>query len=130
MIPAHGYEASYRHENNGRAHFSAKPVIAWGDDGAAMVADMETGRLRDADTWSNFAGLRKADTPLVGVIPGDGWRAEIRTDAGDTDFRPILAWTLDAEGTCTPLVADSDGYAEDATRGENFTRICHSDDAP
>jgi hypothetical protein len=130
MIPATArYDASYRHETDGRPHFTTKPVIAWGDDGAALVADMKTGRLRDADSWSNFAGLRKADVPVVGVIPGEGWRAEAKTDTGDTDSRPILAWTLDAEGACTPLVADSDGYTEDATGGENFIRIHHADEA-
>jgi hypothetical protein len=131
MIPATArYEARYRHENNGHAYFTTKPVVAWGDDGAALVADMKTGRLRDADSWSNFAGLAKGDVPLVGAIAGAGWRAETRTDTGDTDSRPILAWTLDVEGTCTPLVADADGYAEDATGGEGFIRIYHSSEAP
>jgi hypothetical protein len=130
MIPAADrYEASYRHENDGRAHFTTKPVIAWGDDGAALVADMKTGRLRDADSWSNFAGLTKADVPLIGAVPGGEWRAETRTDSGDTGSRPILAWTLDAEGTCTPLVADSDGYTEDATGGQGFVRIYHPGEA-
>ncbi|MFD4524860.1 hypothetical protein ACFWP7_13230 [Streptomyces sp. NPDC058470] len=130
MISAAGYEASYRHENNGQSHFTTMPVIAWRDDGAALVADMKTGRLRDADGWANFAGLRKADVPIIGVIPGEGWRAEVKTDTGDTDSRPILAWTLDAEGTCTPLVADSDGYTEDATGGVNFIRVYQPGEMP
>jgi hypothetical protein len=131
MIPATArYEANYRQENNGRAYFTTKPVLAWGDDGAALVADMETGRLRDADSWANFGGLRKADAPIIGVIPGEGWRAEIKTDTGDTDSRPILTWTLDAEGTCTPLVADPDGYAEDATGGVDFIRVYQPGEMP
>ena len=96
-------------------------------DYQALATDLITRTHRAVE---QVAGLRKADVPIVGVIPGDGWRAEVKTETGDTDSRPILAWTLDAEGTCTPLVADSDGYTEDATGGENFIRVYQPGEMP
>lgn len=124
MIPATArYEASYRHEKDGRAHFTTKPVIAWGDDGAALVADMKTGRLCDADSWSNFAGLAMADAEVVGVIPGGSWRAEHSTDDGDVESTPVLAWLVHADGSCTPTIADRDGYTDDPTTASNFIRL-------
>ncbi len=124
MTPATArYEASYRHEGDRGAHFTTKPVIAWGDDGAALVADMKTGRLRDADSWSNFAGLAMADAEVVGVIPGGSWRAEHSTDDGDVESTPVLAWLVHTDGSCTPTIADRDGYTDDPTTASNFVRL-------
>ncbi|MFE5189211.1 hypothetical protein [Streptomyces sp. NPDC056628] len=129
MIPATtAYEASYRHESNGRAHFTSKPVIAWSDDGAALVVDMKTGRLRDADSWNNFAGLREATAAVIGAVPGGSWRAEHSTEEGDIESTPVLAWLVHADGYCTPTVADRDGYTDDPTTASNFVRLYQPED--
>ncbi|MFD9225243.1 hypothetical protein ACFWDI_35765 [Streptomyces sp. NPDC060064] len=117
------YEARFRHENNGRPHFSTKPVIAWDDDGCALVPDEKTGRLREASSYSNFAGLAPADAPVIGTAPGGGWSAEHRTDNGDTEATPVLAWLVHADGSLTPTIADIDGLTDDPTTASNFVRL-------
>jgi len=124
---ARTHEARYSHENNGHPYFTTKPVVGWGDDGCALVADEKTGYLRDADTYSNFAGLVPLDPTPLNAIPGQGWLVEYETTAGDTETVPVLAWAFDTAGTCTPLVADSDGYTEDATVRTGFSRVYHPD---
>ena len=131
MIPAtQPYEARYRHEGNGKQHFSTKPVIAWDDDGAALVPDEKTGRLREASSYSNFAGLAPADAPVIGTAPGGGWYAEHRTDNGDVDSIPVLAWLVRADGSLTPTIADSDGYTDDPTTASNFIRLYQPAEGP
>jgi hypothetical protein len=124
---ARTHEARFRHENNGEPYFTVLPVVGWSGDGCALVADEKTGRLRDADTWSNFAGLVPVDPVPLNAIPGQGWLVECETGTGDTETAPVLAWAFDSAGNCTPLVADSDGYTEDATVRTGFTRIYHPD---
>ncbi|MDX3235682.1 hypothetical protein PV392_08275 [Streptomyces sp. ME03-5709C] len=125
MIPApHApYEASYRHENGGRPYLTSKPVIAWDNDGTALVPDEKTGRLRAADSYSNFAGVAPAKVPAVGILPGGTWRAEFRDDDGGVVSNPVLAWLVHADGSCVPTVADADGYADDPTTASNFVRL-------
>lgn len=131
MIPATNlYEARFRHETDGRPNFTTKPVIAWSDDGTALVADVKTGRLRDADSWSNFAGLATVDAPVVGAVPGGTWRAEFSTDEGGLNSWPILAWLVHADGTCAPVHADRDGYADDPTTVSNFVRLYQPEEDP
>lgn len=133
MIPAtHPYEARYSHENptGGRPYFTTKPVVAWDEDGAAMVADQKTGRLREASSYSNFAGLAKADAAVVGVVPGGTWRAEFSTDEGGTTSWPVLAWLVRADGECTPVHADRDGCTDDPTTASNIVRLYQPEEDP
>jgi len=122
MIPAtHPYEARYRHDNNGKPYTSTKPIIAWDDHGAALVADAKSGRLVDATSYSNFVRVTPADPAVVGVIPGGGWHAEF--DDGDIGSTPVLAWLVSADGSCAPIASDADGSAFDPTEIGNFVRV-------
>ncbi|MEU6344458.1 hypothetical protein ABZ883_26320 [Streptomyces sp. NPDC046977] len=128
MIPAQHvpYEARYSQENNGRKHFTTKPVVAWDDNGTAQVVDEKTGHLRDANSYTNFADLVPvALAPVVAAIPGGGWRVEYRDDEdeGRTFSEPVLAWQIRADGDCVPLTVDATGYACDPCDGANFVRV-------
>lgn len=125
MIPAsHPYEARYRHAKpDGGSYFITKPVVAWTQDGVAQVADEKTGRLRDADSWSNFAGLVSAKAPVVAAIPGGTWWAEYADDEGDAISWPVLAWLVHSDGECVPVHSDRDGVVDDVTSPGNFVRL-------
>jgi hypothetical protein len=122
VIPAsHPFEARYRHDKpDGGSYFTTKPVIAWDADGTAQVADQKTGRLRDADSWSNFAGLVVADSPVAAALPGGSWRACYTDDQGGEISWPVLAWLVHSNGQCTPVTSDRDGFVDDATSPGNF----------
>ncbi|MGV9242643.1 hypothetical protein [Streptomyces sp. NPDC003710] len=131
MIPAtRPFDARYRQANGDRTYFTTKPVIAWSDDGTALVPDPKTGRLVDADSYSNFAGLIAADAEVVGVIPGGSWRAEHSTDDGDVESTPVLAWLVHTDGSYTPTIADRDGYTDDPTTASNFVRLYQPEEQP
>jgi hypothetical protein len=131
VIPAaHPYDARFRHESHGKTHFTTKPVIGWSDEGSAMVADHKSGRLREASSYSNFAGIAQADPATVGVIPGGGWRAEYRDDDGQSVSEPVLAWMVRGDGSCIPAAVDSTGFADDPTDASNFVCLYHPDEKP
>ncbi|MFF3699009.1 hypothetical protein [Streptomyces sp. NPDC002221] len=126
MIPAvHPYQARYRHENDGSAHFhfTTKPVIAWSDEGIALVADEKTGRLRKANTYSNFAGVSAGDAKVVAALPGGGWLAEFREEDGTSTFCPVIGWRVQDDGTCTPADSCTAGIVENPTEASNFVRL-------
>jgi hypothetical protein len=125
MIPAtHPYEARYRHGEGDKAYISNKPVIAWDDDGAALVADAKTGRLVEASSYSNFIRVAPTEPAVVGVIPGGDWRAEFE-GGEDSGFAPVLAWLVTADGSCAPVCSDSDGSSFDPTDVGNFVRVAN-----
>ena len=132
MIPAHrpAYVARYRHHNKttDTTHHTTKPVVAWDDDKTALVADEKTGRLVDADSYSNFAGVMEADTPTVATIPGGGWLAEYRDDDGTLWTRAVLAWNAKADGDLTPVCMDPDGLAGEPFGDHGFVRLYHPDE--
>ncbi|MFF7180162.1 hypothetical protein [Streptomyces sp. NPDC008121] len=125
MIPAsHPYEARYRHDKPaGGSYFTTKPVIAWDATGTAQVADEKTGQLRDANTWSNFAGVVKGKAPVVAAIPGGTWRAEYSQDDEGSMAWSVLAWLVHSDGECTPVHSDRDGAVDDPTTVSNFVRL-------
>lgn len=134
MIPAtRPYEARFKHETTGpdgktRTHYTEKPVIAWDKQGQPLVAD-KRGVLVAATGWTNFAGVHEAEPPVIAAIPGGGWVAEFTDEEGAARW-PIVAWTVRADGSCTPLTVDRDGMCDDPTDATNFGRIYHPDDEP
>lgn len=133
IIPAvQPYEARYAHEGiadpNGkpRVAYSTKPVIAWSDDGRALVVN-DDGRLVPADTWRNFHDVAPADPRVVAAVPGGGWIAEYANDDGSTHSSPIVAWNVYEDGTCIPVDTDGTGACDEITSLGNLHRIYHPD---
>ncbi|MFH8805505.1 hypothetical protein ACH4F6_39190 [Streptomyces sp. NPDC017936] len=135
MIPANrpAYVARYRHHNKATdtTHHSTKPVVAWDDDKTALVVDEKTGRLVDADSYSNFAGLMEDSAPqVVATFPGDGWLAEYRDEDGTTFTFRVVAWNAKDDGDLEPVVVDKDGFASNPTSDDGFVRLYHPSEEP
>ncbi|MFE0201248.1 hypothetical protein ACFWZS_30850 [[Kitasatospora] papulosa] len=121
MIPAqHPYEANYKHEENGRTVFRSKPVIAWDDEGQALVVDERSGRLVPANNRRTFTGLSEGGHPVVAAVPGGGWGARYKNDDGTFTVDPLVAWTVRSDGTLTPVDTDATGVCDDPTAMGNF----------
>lgn len=121
MIPAqHPYQAHYKQEERGRTLFTCKPVIAWDDEGQALVVDERTGRLVPANNGRAFTGLSEGGHPVVAAIPGGGWRARYTNSDGTSLEDPLVAWTVHSNGTLTPIDTDHSGLCDDATAVGNF----------
>ncbi|MFF8556605.1 hypothetical protein ACF058_27720 [Streptomyces sp. NPDC015501] len=83
MIPAqHPYEANYQQEENGRTVYRSKPVIAWDDEGQALVVDERSGRPVPANNGRPFTGLSEGGHPVAAAIPGGGWSARYKNEDG------------------------------------------------
>lgn len=129
MIPATTpYVARYRQtfdrpDGSQGSYIADKPVIAWDDDGEALVAASERGRLVLASGYSNFEGLDTADPHVVAALPGAGWLAEYKEDDGTLFRFPVTAWLVSSDGSCKPVKVDADGYSDDARDSANFVRL-------
>jgi hypothetical protein len=121
VIPAqHPYEATYKQEENGRTVYRSKPVIAWDDEGEALVVDERSGRLVPANNGRTFVGLSEGTHPVVAAIPGGGWSARYKNEDGTFNVDPLVAWTVRSNGTLTPLDTDATGWCDDPTTVGNF----------
>ncbi|WAE70649.1 hypothetical protein OUQ49_33345 (plasmid) [Streptomyces cavourensis] len=121
MIPAqHPYRARYEQEEGGRTVYRSKPVIAWDDEGQALVVDERSGRLVPANNGRTFTGLSEGGHPVVGAIPGGGWSVRFKNDDGTFTEDPLVAWTVRSDGTLTPIDTDSEGECQPSTAISNF----------
>ncbi|MFE9797044.1 hypothetical protein ACFYRL_35590 [Streptomyces goshikiensis] len=121
MIPAqHPYEAKYKQEDGGRTVYRSKPVIAWDDEGQALVVDERSGRLVPANNGRAFTGLSEGGHPVVAAIPGGGWSARYKNQDGTYTVDPLVAWTVRSDGTLTPIDTDTTGLCDDVTATGNF----------
>lgn len=124
MIPAYQpYEANYKHQSGDYTYLSDKPVIAWDDDGNALVVDEKAGKLRAANSYANFDSVTPVAAPVIAAIPAHGWIAEFKDDSGGTFKSPLVAWAVRADGTLEPVHVDSDGLSDDPTAVGNFIRL-------
>ncbi|GAA2955051.1 hypothetical protein [Streptomyces enissocaesilis] len=121
MIPAqHPYEANYKQEEDGRTVYRSKPVIAWNDEGQALVVDERNGRLVPANNGRTFTGLSEGGHPVVAAIPGGGWSARFKNQDGTFTVDPLVAWTVRSDGILTPVDTDTTGVCDDPTAMSNF----------
>lgn len=131
MIPAHGYAARFKIDQpNGRHYHNNRPVIAWGDDGEALVLDTKTGRLVPASSYRNFAGIVEVRAPIVAAVPAQGWSAVFREADGSLITDPLVAWTIDADGTAAPVGTSRDGLSDDPTTIGNFVQLLAPGEQP
>jgi len=125
MIPATiAYMAVFKSKLDGGTEFlHRRPVIAWDEDGYALVADEANGRLRQAAGYGGaFVQLLEGgDERFVALAPGGGWLVE-RTGPGGTSTVPVVAWGVDGNGVVYALDTDGDGEV-DKVAGEY--RIFH-----
>ena len=122
MIPAYGFMVVHTTQRRAR-------VVAWDDDGHALVADHETARLVRAADTEDFAYLSEAD-PEHAVIPGGGWMLERVVPGGDvpggrTITEPVIAWRIDPGDGFGVAVARGDDGAEVENLTFGYTRIWH-----
>lgn len=132
MIPNDApYEAIFRHEskNTGKPYYETKTILAWDDDGNAMIVSKD-GRLVAAAGYPNFIRVEEkqhGDGKIVAVIPGGGCFAEFE-DKDGAYCMPVIAWKIDEFGWFTPITIDSDGVEDDPTENKNFKRILNPED--
>lgn len=130
MIPA-VYPMYARFEQPGvgdRKYHTAKRVLAWDDEGRALIASERGDALCRATDYSNFSHLSETDGtdgPAVALIPAGGWRVE-RTDDGKRWSQPLIGWALRADGSVVPMETDSQGLVLEVNDADY--RIYHDDD--
>lgn len=132
MIPAaQPHTACYKHQGEKHA-YSYKPVIAWDGDGAALVVDEKSGRLRRASNWPNLHSVGPVVLPpVVAALPADGWRAVYREDDGTESEDPVFAWMVRAGGWVFPVVVDPlTGSSHNPTEVKGFIHLTHPTLAP
>ncbi|MFF6859915.1 hypothetical protein ACFY9H_31610 [Streptomyces bacillaris] len=105
---------------DGRTVYSSKPVIAWGDEGQALVVDERSGRLVPANDRRTFIGLSEGGQPVVAAIPGGGWSARYKNEDGTFTVDPLVAWTVRSDGTFAPIDTDTTGLCDDPTASSSF----------
>lgn len=121
MIPArHPHEAHYKQEEGGRTVYRSKPVIAWDDEGQALVVDERSGRLVPANNGRTFTRLSEGGHPVVAAIPGGGWSARYKEPDSSSIVDPLVAWIVRSNGTLTPVDTDFTGVRDDPTAMGNF----------
>jgi hypothetical protein len=126
-----GIFALYTREGPPR-RVSRKPVIAFSDDGAALVAG-KRGSLVPAAGLAAFDRLTDGgDGPeFTALIPADGWRIEYSWDDGTTHSEPIVAWAITRAGRVTPLYTplyiDGDNVVMDTIGYSGRFRVYHPD---
>jgi hypothetical protein len=124
MIPADGTHYVHFRLPDGNPGLPS-PVVAWDEDGSPLVVG-KWGLVRASDAGRGaVARIKRDNEPVVGAVPGGGWLIDCTDDEGNTWTTPILAWTVHADATTTPLTSDSDGLTGDATEGLSSYRIYH-----
>lgn len=114
MIPA---TAPYvaRFGEYSRAHdrivASSRPVVAWDDEGRALVVDDKRGLLTPADSYRNFISVEQPRPGYVAAIPGGGWQLGWKQPDGTECVEQVLAWVIDSAGF-GQAISVGDGLAE------------------
>jgi len=116
MIPAHPstkYVASYEQPSvtgDGKGIRFQLPVVAWSDDGEALVA--QAGKLVPAADVDGCLGFQMLPTVEPGAtVPGGGWRCEVTEEDGTVWSAPVIAWTIREGGWGVPVVTNAHGHA-------------------
>lgn len=124
MIPADGSHCVQYERGSGA--LPRRPVVAWDDEGAPLVVGRRG--LVPAFELGAVQRIVRDQHPAVAAVPGGGWLIDCKDDDGITWTLPILAWTVHADGSTTPLTTDADGVTSDATEGLAEYRIYHPDE--
>jgi hypothetical protein len=131
LIPAPpGIVARYKHEEDGRTHHNELAVIAFDEDGGALVLGKDS--LVPATSYRNFDGLSDGSehAGYSMLIPAGGWRVEFTNRDGSRWSEPLVGWALKPSSYVTPLTADDTGYVSDFEHYRGAYRIYHPDSEP
>lgn len=109
MIPAPpGLIACYKPDQNGLMPREDRHVIAFNDEGSAMILGEHS--LIRADSLSHFSHVDITESDeCVALIPAGGWHIEFAGRDGSKWSQPLVGWRLATDGTVTPVITDSDG---------------------
>jgi hypothetical protein len=127
MIPnTHSYEAVFRHKSKdtGEDYSDYLPVIAWDDNGTAMVISRKSGGLVRVTDYPNFVCIREGEGRAVAVIPGCGYVVEYDNGDGTTFTSPVLAWVINDLGYARAISVDSSlASADTVNDSSNFKGV-------
>jgi hypothetical protein len=98
-------------------------VVAFRErDGAAMVMDVEQGRIVPAADVPGFAELRQTSDPVLGVLPGEGWTVAGAAPQGTrlAGTRAVVAFLVRQSGV---EVFVTDGVGAQSFNHPDYTLI-------
>ncbi|WP_428956170.1 hypothetical protein [Streptomyces sp. cg35] len=132
MIPASAsYNALFKRDEDGPQEYSSLPVIAWDDEGRALVVDLERGKLMPASGYKGFERLVEADERAVAAVPGAGWSALLKRPDGTTYTDPTIAWRIDVNGYVEGVgMSSRDGVRDDQSLMPYFVRYLAPGEEP
>ncbi|MCF8607543.1 hypothetical protein L5I01_29720 [Gordonia sp. HY442] len=99
------------------AHFDY--VVAWDDNGCALVVSYRSGRLVPA-----VVPLRDDDFNIRAITHAPDWFA-VYDIGGKEERTPLIGWGVREDGTVVPLETDSLGEVDNSTNVSNLLRIEH-----
>ena len=122
MIPANkSHIARFKNDDSSFRKYSELPVIAWDDDGHALVVDAERGCLIRANRYKNFHNVEEAEFDVVTAVPGGGWQAVFERPDGTRFADPTIAWKIHTNGYIVGVgQRDRDGTYENQSEFPGF----------
>lgn len=116
------YVANFEEKcRDGRTYWTSKPVIAWDDEGRALISNGR-GQLVPAIGYDSFRHVEEDASGYVAAIPGGGWQLAWKQDDGTEFLDPVVAWVINRDGWARAVSVDSNGDSEIVER--------HGDDGP
>ncbi|MGW9637456.1 hypothetical protein [Nocardiopsis alba] len=129
MIPAPpGHIAYFKGER-----LYKKPIVAFDNSGNALVMDAKSGKLRAANSYSDFLHAMYDNDRIVSVIPGGGWEFAYMDNEGQdetiTRRAPVVAWAFNETGHGTPIGAVTKlNFASEVTEEQAY--LIHPEQSP
>ncbi|MGW0805252.1 hypothetical protein [Nonomuraea sp. NPDC002799] len=87
-------------------------VVAWDDEGRALVLDGRRGELVDARSYGDLRDVTHKRDPYISAVPGQGWLIEVTEQDGKTWTHPVIAFAIDLDGYGTVVAGAGDGSVE------------------
>lgn len=106
MIPGTGYQVRY--ERDGML-LGVRPVVAFRDDGDALVIGNRGEGIVRARSIEDFARIEVAHPPVVAAVPGGGWRVQRRAEGAQPATEHVVAWLVRADGRVEAVTCDATG---------------------
>ncbi len=108
MIPGNGYQVRYARD---QVLLDVRPVVAFGDDGDALVIGNRHEGIVRARSMQDFGGVEPSPPPVVAAVGGAGWRVRRQPEGGDPVTEQVVVWLVHADGAVVPVTCDPTGHA-------------------